>query len=313
MQPAKAFMPLLDWGKTVEAFIWFQRVSGHSSKTIEWHTTVLKLLDKFHKDENITCPSPQACTPEHIRTFLDWLRRRNLKVISIQTYFRSVRAFFNWCVREGLMEENPIVKVPMPKAEKPLPRTVTEEHLQKALSVLNFDKFEDLRNAALFVLAFDSGARLGELLRLKLGDIDLLQRVAKVQGKGGKERFIYFGHKTAQLLRKYLARRMLLLGTPTQDESLFVFRNGSPLDRRYALRAWHKAQKKAGLKVLPFHGLRHGFARAWLMAGGDGFSLQTLLGHSHSSTTERYVTLWGGDLQRLHAKFSPVDRLLRKT
>jgi len=203
-------------------------------------------------------------------------------------------------------------RVTMPKVEKPLPRTVTEEHLQQALSALNLSKFEHLRNAALFVFAFDSGARLSEILNLRLCDIDLLQKVAKVKGKGGKERLVYFGNKTAQLLRKYLSQRMLLLGNPSPDDFLFVFKNGNPLDGRYALRAWHEAQKKAGLKVLPFHGLRHGFARAWLLAGGDGFSLQLLLGHSSSATTERYVTLWSSDLQRLHAKFSPADRLLKR-
>jgi len=121
------------------------------------------------------------------------------------------------------------------------------------------------------MLAFDSGARLSELINLKVGDVDLLQRCAKVMGKGGRERIIFFGNLTAQTIKEYLLRRTLLLGQPSPSDFLFVFTNNSPLDRRYVLRAWHRCQRKAGLKPLSFHSLRHGFARMWLLNGGDGF------------------------------------------
>jgi len=119
-----------------------------------------------------------------------------------------------------------------------------------------------------------------------------------------------FGKTTSLLLRRYLTvYATLFRRIPSPDDFVFVFRNGSPLDPRYALRAWHDAQKKAGLSVLPFHGLRHGFARVWLLRGGDAISLQILLGHKSSEMTRRYVTLWGRDLKTIHEKVSPVDRL----
>ncbi|MCS3918628.1 site-specific integrase [Fervidibacter sacchari] len=97
--------------------------------------------------------------------------------------------------------------------------------------------------------------------------------------------------------------------TLSPDDFVFAYTNGSQLDRRYVNKAWHKAQKRAGLAPLPFHGLRHGFARLWLLRGGDAFSLQILLGHTTPVMTRRYVTLWGSDLKQIHAKVSPVDKL----
>ncbi|MCS7187415.1 MAG: tyrosine-type recombinase/integrase [Armatimonadota bacterium] len=304
--------PSLDWEKAIEVFLWAKQIAGRSSKTLEWFSQNLRMFTKFHSEEGLHCPSPTSCQPHHIQLYLARLQSKGLSSVSVHTYFIAISVFFSWLHKEGIIAENPCSKVAKPKARHPIPKPVTEEHFQKAISTLNPSNFHDLRNLALFMLAFDSGARVSELLGLKIGDVDLLQRVAKVIGKGGKERFIYFGAKTAQVLRKYLTQRALLHSSISQDEPLFVFKNGSPLDKRYVLRAWHGAQKRAGLKPLSFHSLRHGFARVWLLNGGEGFSLQLLLGHSTTAMTSRYVRLWATDLQKLHAKFSPVDRLKDK-
>jgi site-specific recombinase XerD len=220
-----------------------------------------------------------------------------------------LKSFFNWLRAEGLREDNPVAPVQF-KPAQPLPRTVTETHFLQSISTLNPNKFEDLRWLALFVVAYDTGARLSELLNLRVGDLDLVNRMAKIWGKGRKERVIYFGQKTAQILRRYLTARMVRENrTLTPDDLVFVTLNNNPIPRSAVCRAWHKAQKKAGLTPLPFHGLRHGFARRWLLNKGDAFSLQILLGHSSPETTRRYVTLWGSDLKEIHARVSPVDSL----
>jgi len=107
--------------------------------------------------------------------------------------FSALRAFFRRLVKEGFRRDNPIVKSDATKSNELLPKTVSEEHFAKTLSALNFSHFTHLRDAALFALAFDSGARLSELVNLRLGGIDLTLRRAKVKGKGNKERMIYFG------------------------------------------------------------------------------------------------------------------------
>lgn len=94
------------------------------------------------------------------------------------------------------------------------------------------------------------------------------------------------------------------------EAPLFVTEYGGRLRGKDAVKLiWVRAQKRAGLPILPFHGLRHGFAKAWLTAGGDLFSLQQILGHSDLNVTRRYVRLLTEDLERMHQQFSPADRL----
>ncbi|MCX7968100.1 MAG: site-specific integrase [Armatimonadetes bacterium] len=312
--PKKSGDPLqltsVNWQQAVETFLWQCQMKGFSSRTVELYKLVFDLLDRFHA-ENFPCLSPCTCPPEHIQAFI-WFRSRTAKPVTVHGYWRVLRTFFNWLVQQGLRDDNPILKVPQPKVNEPLPKTVTAEHFAKTISALDLSRFTDLRDTALFCLAFDSGARLSELLSLRVGDIDLTEKFAKVKGKGGKERLILFGRQTAILLSRYLTQRALILGQPSKEAFLFVCQDGRPMNRRRALFRWHLAQKRANLKPLPFHGLRHGFARAWLLRGGDAFSLQMLLGHKSPEVTQRYVTLWGTDLQKLHSEKAPVDSIALK-
>jgi site-specific recombinase XerD len=294
----------LSWETAVDAFLWVKRVVGCSKKTLDWHRFSLQAFRQCHADLHLPCPSPLQCPSEHLRKFLEWAQSKGLRPISIDTYFRSIRAFFRWLHSEGLRNDIPTNRIPLFRTPEPLPRTVTEEHFLAAIKTLNSSKFSGLRNLTLFVLAFDSGARLSELLNLRFGQIDLETNTAKVCGKGNRERIIVFGRTASLLLRRYLTLYTTTFNRiPSPDDFVFVFRNGSPLDPRYVLRAWHDAQKKAGLQTLPFHGLRHGFARVWLLRGGDAISLQILLGHKSSEMTRRYVTLWGRDLKPSTKKY----------
>lgn len=299
------------WQQTVTAYLSFLQLRGVSHRTIETRAGVFKLFHRFHEEECLSC-TPATCSTQHCSAYIPWLRRRGDKPATVDSHYRFLRAFFNWMVAEGLRADNPILAVPKVKLDNPLPRTVTEDHLLAVLRVLNHNDFATLRNRALFLLAFDSGARLGELINLRLADVDLTQRTAIVRGKGNRERLIYFGAATAQALIRYLTRRALLFGEVSPNDFLFVSTDGSQMKRNAVLLCWRRAQRKAGVPQLTFHGLRHGFARAWLLAGGDAFSLQLLLGHRSATTTQRYVHLWAHDLAKLHQQHSPVDRLLRE-
>jgi site-specific recombinase XerD len=134
------------------------------------------------------------------------------------------------------------------------------------------------KGRSLFCLALDSGARLSELLSLRLCNLELLSRCAKVKGKGNKERMMDFGTLTSQLLSRYLTACLTRFGALSQDSFLFLTDDGRPISKRQGQDRWKKWQRRAGLTPLPFHGLRHGFARMWLLKGGDAFSLQLLLG-----------------------------------
>ncbi len=307
LQKSAALAP--SWESVLDVYLTFHKLKGLSPATLQWRSIILKMFLHFHSQEGLAC-SPADCSPEHVQSYLWWVRQRGVRPATMDAHYRILRALFNWMVREGLRSDNPVLKVPRPQVDAPMPRTVTEEHLVAVLRALKGEDFATLRNRALFLLAFDSGARVSELLNLRVGDIDFLQRTAIVRGKGGRERLIFFGAATAQALVRYLTKRTLLFGELTPESYLFISVDGGKMTRNAVLRCWRRAQRRAGVKMLPFHGLRHGFARAWLLSGGDAFSLQLLLGHRSSATTQRYVTLWGHDLQRMHRERSPVDRLL---
>jgi site-specific recombinase XerC len=125
-----------------------------------------------------------------------------------------------------------------------LPKTVREDHFAKTFQALS--RFADLRDATLFCLALDSGARLSELLSLRLCDLNLLSRCGKVKGKGNKERMMDFGTRTSQLLSRYLTACLTRFGALSQDSFLFLTDDGRPISKRQGQDRWKKWQRRAG-------------------------------------------------------------------
>ena len=214
-------------------------------------------------------------------------------------------------MQQGLRSDNPCLSIQI-NLDDPLPRTVSPEHLAEVIKHLDLDTFTGIRNAALFTLAFDTGARVSELLSLTVGDVLVGQRKVLIRGKGGKDRWVFSGRLASVFLKKYLLEygKQFPIYPVYPEAPLFVTEYGGKIRSKDAVKLiWVRAQKRAGLPILPFHGLRHGFAKAWLTAGGDLFSLQQILGHSDLNVTRRYVRLLTEDLERMRQEYSPADRL----
>jgi site-specific recombinase XerD len=147
--------------------------------------------------------------------------------------------------------------------------------------------------------------RLGELLGIKLDDIDLNEKLLKVYGKGRKERYVPFSDKTAKSIHTYLIRfRKRIPG-----ELLFPMLNGGKLTLRRAHRIFANPGTKAGLYLHP-HLIRHSSASQFIRMGGNPSILQKILGHSSLSVTQRYVHLSNEDMNKAYEKFSPVSQLV---
>jgi len=170
LQPEPIFTPRLSWEVAIDAFLWSRKVKSLSARTLDYYAFALKQFCQAHE-----CQSPLNCQPSHITAYIAWLQERKVRSISILSCSRALNAFFNWLRQEGLCNDNPLDHTPIPKSSQPLPKTVTEAHFLAAISVLYPSKFADLRDLALFRLAFDTGARLGELLGLKVGGFGLGQ------------------------------------------------------------------------------------------------------------------------------------------
>lgn len=201
----------------------------------------------------------------------------------------SLRSFFRFLHREGLLKANPARLVSSPKLPKRLPRFLTVDEAFSLVEKPEGIGFLAARDRALLELLYSSGLRVGEAAGLDLDDLNLREGLVKVRGKGRKERIVPVGRKALEALRSYMVERMLRRGT---DEALFLNRNGTRLTARSMRRTVLKYSRMLAMagRVSP-HTLRHTFATHLLQSGADLRVIQELLGHSSLSTTQKYTHL----------------------
>jgi integrase/recombinase XerD len=242
---------------------------------------------------------------------------------TIQTYARSVRAFFHWLVRRELIERNPFDKVVFPKVGKPLIQTIEPEEFEQLLVACvppnESGPLADraaVRNRAILWLLYDTGIRVSELCGLRLGDFDRKHGVITVRGKGSKERRVALGANCLRNLLYYLDRHrpgeeeLAEWGSAGEDH-LFLAETRTPLTKNGVEMLFARIRKRAGIggKRISPHILRHTFAVRYLVLGNDPFSLQELLGHEDMTTVKNYMHMNDTTIQQQKRKFSPGDHL----
>jgi site-specific recombinase XerD len=302
--------------QAVDNFLLSCKVEGKSYGTIECYTDKLKGFLWYSR--NYDWPDDiSEITTQHLREFLVYLReaphrfnstcpRTYLPVNSttIQKYYRALSVLFNWLINEELLDYNPLVKIKVPKAEKKVIKALSQDELNQLLCTFG-TTFEGKRNKAMILVLADCGLRLGELLNIKVQNVNMNQQLLQVSGKTG-ERVVRFGSGTARALLKYLMAREMLDG---HVDRLWITKAGTAL-KPYAVETiFRHLSRKAGVAVHP-HLLRHTFATLWLKNGGDSLMLQRLLGHTTLMMTNRYCQAVGCyDAIESHKKYSPVDNL----
>jgi integrase/recombinase XerC len=231
-------------------------------------------------------PRPGEVDHLLIRAFLARLHQAGLKKSSAARKLASLRTFFRFLCREGVLERNPARALLSPRVEKRIPA-----HLDEAQVALLLDAPGDddatLRARAILELLYATGLRCGELVSLDLPELDLDSRMLRVVGKGQKERVVPFGSQARQAVLAYLPARAR---TKPRDEALFVnVRGGRLTDRSVRdILSRRVRQVALGRRISP-HALRHSFATHLLERGADLRSIQELLGHASLSTTQRYT------------------------
>jgi integrase/recombinase XerC len=249
------------------------------------------------------CDGPTAVAPATVRAYLAHLHGRRLAKVSSQRALAALRTYFRFLARERVVEANPAAVVATPRAPKPLPEVVTAPEVAELLDALP-DTPEGRRSRAALELLYGAGLRAAELVGLDLDDLDLSQRLARVTGKGGKERVVPFGRAAERAVRSYLPDRAAwraMAKTLAPGEPLLVNQRGGRLSDRSLRRIIDEAVRHvASLQHLHPHVLRHAFATHLLEAGMDLRAIQELLGHASLATTQRYTHL---DLAHLMATY----------
>ncbi|HVN74977.1 MAG TPA: tyrosine recombinase XerC [Thermoanaerobaculaceae bacterium] len=253
------------------------------------------------------CSGPRGVSANVVRAYLAHLHGRKLARVSTQRALAALRTYFRFLGREGEVEANPAKVVPTPRAPKKLPEVVTAPQLAELLDALPHDP-AGRRDRAALELLYGSGLRASELVGLDLDDVDVAQRLARVRGKGGKERLVPFGREAERALHAYLPDRAAWRsrGEPTSDEPLFVNQRGGRLSDRSLRRILDAAVFRVAMAAhIHPHTLRHAFATHLLEAGMDLRSIQELLGHASLSTTQRYTHLDLAHLMDTYNKAHP--------
>ena len=245
-----------------------------------------------------------------IREWLAELHSAQKKKASIARKLAALRTFFQFLVREGLLESNPAKLVSTPRQEKKLPKHLSIEEAIKFIETPDVKTDLGKRDRAMLELMYATGVRVAELTTMNLADIDFRNQLIRVTGKRRKQRIVPFGDPAASAIRDYLkVRDKFLLNSPISkrdDEALFLNYQGTRITTRSVGRMVEKYIKIcAGVHRISPHALRHSFATHLLDSGADLRDIQELLGHARLSTTQVYTHVSMEKLVEVYDKAHP--------
>jgi len=264
-----------------ERFLKYER--NYSGHTIRAYMNDLAEFEDFLKKNSIDL---EKVSPKNLNLYSLNLYTKNSKS-TVSRKLTTLRSFFTFMVRKGLLKQNPAKLIPLPKKEKSLPVFLTVDEVFNLINSIDQDGILPLRDLAIIELLYSSGLRVSEISKIKILDIDRKEGLVKVTGKGNKERIVPFGSKAGEAILKYLERRSEL---KPKDDHFFLNNRGTGITTRSIDRIVKKYGLLSGIskKISP-HALRHTFATHLLGSGADLRSIQELLGHSSLSTTQRYT------------------------
>ena len=221
-------------------------------------------------------------------------------------FMSCARGFYHYLLREGRITVDPTLDVDSPKLGRPLPKSLSEQEVDKLLQAPDLDEALEFRDRTMLELLYACGLRVTELTSLQMVQLSLNQGVVRVFGKGSKERLVPMGEEALVWLQRYFAgpRAELLKGIPC--DVVFPSSRGRQMTRQTF---WYRIKiyaQRAGInKTLSPHTLRHAFATHLLNHGADLRVVQMLLGHSDLTTTQIYTHVAKQRMQELHAQHHP--------
>jgi integrase/recombinase XerC len=244
-----------------------------------------------------------------IRRYLAHLLRTGAARTSMERKLASLRAFFRFLTKKGLVEADPTIGIATPKKEKRLPSFLREEQIDLLMQVPDCSKPEGLRDRAILEMLYATGLRVSELVSLNLRDIHGSAEEIRVMGKGTKQRIVLTGSAAREALAEYLASgRSRLAGKSrhVEEKALFLNGHGARLGDRDVRRIIDKyiGSVSDSLKISP-HTMRHTFATHLLAHGADLRAVQELLGHSSVSTTQIYTHVTRERMKEVYDKAHP--------
>lgn len=247
-----------------------------------------------------------GATRADVQAYLERRRDQRAKASTAARLLSTLRRFYRYLVREGRIAQDPTALVDSPKLTRPLPKSLSEEQVERLLAAPVSTTARGLRDRAMLEVLYATGLRVSELVGLRVGQVGMNQGLIRVVGKGDKERLVPLGEEALAALTRYLIEARPQLLTGGASDVLFLTARGDGLTRQAF---WHNIRRYARqaqiTASLSPHTLRHAFATHLLNHGADLRAVQMLLGHADLSTTQIYTHVARARLQELHAKHHP--------
>ncbi len=266
-------------------------------KNYSEHTIInyKKDLEEFYKyTQDIT-----NITYNKIREYLKVLHDKKHTNKTISRHISTLKSFYKYLLQEEYIDNNPLKLITLPKIEKKLPNYINYDDLEKLLDI-DINNILDLRNRLILELLYSTGIRVSELVNIKINDIDINNNCIIVLGKGKKQRYVYFGNKCLELIKKYIEKRN------SNYEYLLLNKNYTKLtDRGVRLIVDNIVKKSCLNKNISPHTFRHTFATHLLNEGADLKIVQELLGHSDITTTGIYTHVSNEHLRKVYLDAHP--------
>ena len=276
-------------------------VLGRSPNTVKGYVSDLATLAGY-------ADTFDAFTLEALRTWLADALTAGRSRATLARRTAAARAFSTWAYRQGYIDHDAAARLKAPKVNRALPNVVRGERATELVEADTADDAppdEHLRDRAMLELLYATGMRVGELTGLNLADIDLARGLARVTGKGNKQRVVPFGREATLALNEWLEFGRSELANGKAEDAVFVGSRGGRIGQRQVRRVVERAGQRAGVSDISPHTLRHTAATHMLEGGADLRVVQEMLGHSSLQTTQIYTHVSAQRLKNVYDQAHP--------
>ena len=288
----------------IEGFVKYLTEIKKSSKN-----TILSYQRDLHKFfaylEDARIKEIKKVNNTSLNSYVLLMEKENFAASTVSRNIATLKAYFNYLFKQGIIHEDPAERLKAPKIEKKMPGILTVEEVTLLLNQPSGSSNKEIRDKAMLELLYATGIRVSELISLSVDDTNITSGYIRVN-EGSRERIIPFGSAAKASLKNYLKNARAGMVVSADEKVLFTNCNGQPMSRQGFWKVLKQYAKRAGIEedITP-HTLRHSFAAHLVENGADLHSVQEMLGHSDVSTTQIYAKLTSNRIKEVYAKAHP--------
>ena len=288
----------------IRAFVnYLSAVKSASYNTQISYERDLKKLKEYLEKQGVL--RVQEVSETSLNSYVLFLEKEGKAASTVSRYIASFKGFFEYCFKNGIIENDPSERLKPPKVEKKFPQILTISETQRLMEGPDLQSDKGIRDKAMLELLYATGIRVSELISLKTEDMNLNMEYVICHEKS-KDRVIPFGSEAKKALENYMQKTRAQMVGSSESEYLFVNCSGKPMSRQGFWKLIKHYAEKAGIeKEITPHTFRHSFAAHLLENGADVQSVQKMMGHADVSSTQMYLEMQAGNVRDVYKRFHP--------